>query len=105
MIKQTILIFAALVLVFTQIADHKISGDTSNFSEVTSVYTDAWYSGYLTLDANTKVHYWYFPVYNNLSGAPLLVTINQGPGCSSTALNSLLGFGPFVFNEDESKFE
>jgi hypothetical protein len=47
-------LFVALISVcYCDIPAHKITGDTSGFTEVTSVYKDTWYSGYLEIDADT----------------------------------------------------
>ena len=61
----------------------------------------AWYSGYLTVSETKALHYVYVESLSNVTGDPVLIWLNGGPGCSSL-LGAFSENGPFIFDDGEN---
>jgi hypothetical protein len=61
----------------------------------------AWYSGYLKVTDTKSLHYVYVESAGNVTGDPLVIWLNGGPGCSSM-LGAFSENGPFIFDDGES---
>ena len=61
----------------------------------------AWYSGYLTVSETKALHYVYVESLGNVTGDPVLIWLNGGPGCSSL-LGAFSENGPYVFDDGEN---
>ncbi|KAI3909717.1 hypothetical protein MKW98_014134 [Papaver atlanticum] len=60
----------------------------------------AHYSGYVDVNKNKALFYWFFEAVENPSSKPLLLWLNGGPGCSSIAYGEAEEIGPFHIRPD-----
>jgi carboxypeptidase C (cathepsin A) len=60
-----------------------------------------WYSGYLKVTDTKSLHYVYVESAGNVTGDPVVIWLNGGPGCSSM-LGAFSENGPFIFDDGES---
>jgi len=76
-----------------------VKPEPTKINEVSAVYKNDWFSGYLDVDNNsTHMHYFFFPSQGSPSNDPILIWFNGGPGCSSL-LGALYEHGPFILND------
>ncbi|XP_053145457.1 lysosomal protective protein-like isoform X2 [Hemicordylus capensis] len=57
------------------------------------------YSGYLDVDGDKHLHYWFVEAQNSPADKPLVLWLNGGPGCSSM-MGLLMEHGPFTIQPD-----
>lgn len=62
------------------------------------------YSGYLKVDDNKMLHFIFVESQGNVTGDPVVVWFNGGPGCSSL-LAFMQEHGPWVIGDNSSKLE
>ncbi|KAI3866688.1 hypothetical protein MKW92_041850 [Papaver armeniacum] len=60
----------------------------------------AHYSGYVDVNKDKALFYWFFEAVENPSSKPLLLWLNGGPGCSSIAYGEAEEIGPFHIRPD-----
>jgi serine carboxypeptidase-like clade 2 len=60
-----------------------------------------WWSGYLKVSDTKSLHYIYVESMSNVTGDPVVIWLNGGPGCSSL-LGAFSENGPFIFDDGES---
>ncbi|KAI3909716.1 hypothetical protein MKW98_014133 [Papaver atlanticum] len=60
----------------------------------------AHYSGYVDVNKDKALFYWFFEAVENPSSKPLLLWLNGGPGCSSIAYGESEEIGPFHIRPD-----
>ncbi|XP_063003560.1 lysosomal protective protein [Elgaria multicarinata webbii] len=62
------------------------------------------YSGYLDVEKEKHLHYWFVEAQGNAADKPLVLWLNGGPGCSSIA-GLLTEHGPFRIQPDGASLE
>jgi len=58
------------------------------------------YSGYLDIQGDKHIHYWFVESQNNPSSDPLVLWLNGGPGASSTGYGFFNEMGTFHLDDD-----
>ncbi|XP_044277244.1 LOW QUALITY PROTEIN: lysosomal protective protein [Varanus komodoensis] len=62
------------------------------------------FSGYLDVEKDKHLHYWFVEAQGNAADKPLVLWLNGGPGCSSVA-GFLTEHGPFTVQPDGASLE
>jgi serine carboxypeptidase-like clade II len=102
--KSLIATFVAIALVANSVRCADPTKDKVTFLiNVTEVYNQTWYSGYVNVTTGQSIHYWFFPSQNKPASDPVILWLNGGPGCSSL-LGATTENGPFMFDEGGINF-
>eukprot|EP00252_Welwitschia_mirabilis_P013792 TRINITY_DN3039_c0_g1_i5.p1 TRINITY_DN3039_c0_g1~~TRINITY_DN3039_c0_g1_i5.p1 ORF type:complete len:417 (+),score=12.17 TRINITY_DN3039_c0_g1_i5:106-1356(+) len=61
------------------------------------------YAGYVAVDSNKALFYWFFEAPQEPSEKPLVLWLNGGPGCSSVGYGAAIELGPFLVQKNSSQ--